>query len=65
MAETIIGTNSSQRQGQTCGGFHRYLYPQRDMPADAVVVHGLTAEFPGGFPVGRKNSSCSSAVNVV
>src|SRR5262249_32054933 len=25
--------------------FHRYLCPQRDIPADAVAVHGLTAEF--------------------
>jgi DNA polymerase-3 subunit epsilon len=23
----------------------RYLCPQRDMPADALAVHGLTAEF--------------------
>jgi DNA polymerase III epsilon subunit-like protein len=28
--------------GQT---FHRYVYPQPVMPADAVAVHGLTAEF--------------------
>jgi DNA polymerase III subunit epsilon len=25
--------------------FHCYVCPQRDMPADVVVVHGLTAEF--------------------
>jgi DNA polymerase-3 subunit epsilon len=25
--------------------FHRYVNPERDMPADAQVVHGLTAEF--------------------
>jgi DNA polymerase III subunit epsilon len=25
--------------------FHRYLNPQRDMPAEAAEVHGLTAEF--------------------
>ena len=28
--------------GQT---FHRYLCPQRAVPADAVAVHGLTTEF--------------------
>jgi DNA polymerase III subunit epsilon len=28
--------------GQT---FHRYVCPQPVMPADAVAVHGLTAEF--------------------
>src|SRR5882757_5825427 len=28
--------------GQT---FHRYLNPERDMPAEALAVHGLTAEF--------------------
>jgi DNA polymerase III subunit epsilon len=25
--------------------FHRYLNPERDMPAEAQAVHGLTAEF--------------------
>ena len=25
--------------------FHRYVNPERDMPADALAVHGLTAEF--------------------
>ena len=25
--------------------FHCYLNPEHDMPADAVAVHGLTAEF--------------------
>jgi DNA polymerase-3 subunit epsilon len=28
--------------GQT---FHRYINPQRDMPAEAFAVHGLSAEF--------------------
>ena len=28
--------------GQT---FHRYINPQRDMPAEALAVHGLTTEF--------------------
>ena len=25
--------------------FHRYVNPEREMPADALTVHGLTAEF--------------------
>ena len=25
--------------------FHRYVNPQRDMPAEAFAVHGLSAEF--------------------
>lgn len=28
--------------------FHRYVNPERDMPADAYAVHGLTAEFLAG-----------------
>ena len=28
--------------GQT---FHRYMNPERDMPAEAFAVHGLSAEF--------------------
>ena len=27
--------------------FHRYVNPERDMPEDALAVHGLTAEFLG------------------
>jgi DNA polymerase-3 subunit epsilon len=30
--------------------FHRYLNPERAMPADAVAVHGLTAEFLADKP---------------
>jgi DNA polymerase-3 subunit epsilon len=30
--------------------FHRYVNPERDMPADAYAVHGLTAEFLAGHP---------------
>jgi DNA polymerase III subunit epsilon len=29
---------------------HRYLNPQRDMPAEALAVHGLTAEFLARHP---------------
>ena len=31
--------------------FHIYINPQRDMPAGAYEVHGLSAEFLSGFPV--------------
>jgi DNA polymerase III subunit epsilon len=34
--------------GQT---FHRYLCSERAMPADAVAVHGLTAEFLADKPL--------------
>jgi DNA polymerase III subunit epsilon len=30
--------------------FHRYLNPERDMPADALAVHGLTAAFLADKP---------------
>ncbi|HTV89442.1 MAG TPA: DNA polymerase III subunit epsilon [Stellaceae bacterium] len=30
--------------------FHRYINPERDMPADALAVHGLTAEFLATHP---------------
>jgi DNA polymerase-3 subunit epsilon len=34
--------------GQT---FHRYLNPQRDVPAEAFAVHGLSAEFLSDKPL--------------
>ena len=34
--------------GQT---FHRYVNPQRDMPAEAFAVHGLSAEFLSDKPL--------------
>ena len=30
--------------------FHRYVNPERDMPADAFAVHGLSAEFLAEHP---------------
>lgn len=30
--------------------FHRYVNPERDMPADALAVHGLTADFLAAQP---------------
>src|SRR3981189_2978168 len=34
--------------GQT---FHRHLNPERDMPAEAFAVHGLSGEFLAGKPL--------------
>ncbi len=34
--------------GQT---FHRYLNPERDMPAEAFAVHGLSREFLADKPL--------------
>jgi DNA polymerase-3 subunit epsilon len=34
--------------GQT---FHRYMNPERDMPAEAFAVHGLSTEFLAGKPL--------------
>jgi len=31
--------------------FHRYLNPERAMPADALAVHGLSAEFLADKPL--------------
>jgi DNA polymerase III subunit epsilon len=30
--------------------FHRYVNPERDMPGDALAVHGITAEFLASQP---------------
>jgi DNA polymerase-3 subunit epsilon len=35
---------------QTGRSFHAYINPQRDVPADAVAVHGLTAQFLADKP---------------
>jgi DNA polymerase-3 subunit epsilon len=31
--------------------FHRYINPERDMPAEAFAVHGLSTEFLAGQPL--------------
>jgi len=35
----------------TGSNFHRYLNPERDMPADAAAIHGITEEFLEDKPV--------------
>ena len=34
--------------------YHQYINPERDMPAEAFAVHGLSEEFLKGFPVFRE-----------
>ena len=44
--------------------FHAYLNPERDMPAEAFAIHGLSAEFlkdNRGSPISSTISSPSSA----
>lgn len=36
--------------------FHAYYHPERDMPAAAFAVHGLSAEFLGKYPVFAKGA---------
>lgn len=33
--------------------FHRFINPERDVPAEAVAIHGITAEVLAGKPVFR------------
>jgi DNA polymerase III subunit epsilon len=40
-----IGAVELVNRSLTGHTYRCYLYPQRDMPGDAVAVHGLTAEF--------------------
>ena len=35
--------------------FHRYLNPERDMPAEAFAVHGLSLEFLQGQAAVRRD----------
>jgi len=46
-----IGTVELINRSPTGKTFHRYLCPQADIPADAVAVHGLTAEFLADKPL--------------
>ena len=45
MAIVEIGAVELINRSLTGQTFHRYLNPECAMPADAVAVHGLTAEF--------------------
>jgi DNA polymerase-3 subunit epsilon len=46
-----IGAVELVNRSLTGETFHRYVYPQRAMPADALAVHGLTAEFLADKPL--------------
>ena len=46
-----IGAVELINRSPTGKTFHCYLCPQRDVPADAVAVHWLTAEFSADKPL--------------
>jgi DNA polymerase III subunit epsilon len=46
-----IGAVEPVNRSPTGQTFHRYVCPERSMPADAVAVHGLTAEFLADKPL--------------
>ena len=46
-----IGAVELINRAPTGRTFHRYLNPERNMPADAVSVHGLTAQFLADKPL--------------
>lgn len=45
-----IGCVELENHVATGRSLHLYLNPERDVPAEAVAVHGLTAEFLAGHP---------------
>ena len=46
-----IGAVELVDRAVTGNTFHRYLCPERSVPADALAVHGLSAEFLADKPV--------------
>jgi DNA polymerase III subunit epsilon len=46
-----IGTVEFVNRCLTGQTFHRYVCPQRAMPADALAVHGLSEEFLADKPL--------------
>lgn len=46
-----IGCVELLNQVPTGKVFHKYVNPERDVPAEAMAVHGLTTEFLSGQPV--------------
>jgi DNA polymerase III epsilon subunit-like protein len=48
---TEIGAVELVDHSPTGRTFHRYLNPERTVPADAVAVHGLTTEFLADKPL--------------
>lgn len=46
-----IGCVEAVNQIPTGRSFHKYINPERDMPAGAFAIHGLSEEFLRGHPV--------------
>jgi DNA polymerase-3 subunit epsilon len=60
-----IGCVEMINRVQTGATFHRYFNPQRDMPAEAERVHGLSEAFLADKPCSRprrRRFSTSSAI---
>ncbi|OSP55346.1 DNA polymerase III subunit epsilon [Pseudoruegeria sp. SK021] len=49
-----IGCVELENHMPTGRTYHQYINPQRDMPADAFAVHGLSAEFLADKPLFRE-----------
>ena len=47
----VVELNNHMPTGRT---YQQYVNPQRDIPADAVAIHGLNAKFLGDKPVFRE-----------
>ena len=45
-----IGCVELEHHVATGRTFHQYINPERDMPAEAYEVHGLSTEFLAGHP---------------
>lgn len=46
-----IGAVELIKRRLTHNNFHRYIQPERDVPADAIAIHGITNEFLVDKPV--------------
>lgn len=46
-----IGAVEMFKRKLTGNNYHQYIQPERDVPADAIQVHGITNEFLKGKPV--------------
>ena len=45
-----IGAVEMRNYSRTGEVYHQYINPERDMPAEAEAIHGLSAAFLSGFP---------------
>ena len=51
-----IGCVEMMNRVATGNVYHQYINPERDMPAEAEAIHGLSEEFLGGHPVFAKSA---------